>query len=253
MDVGNTTTVCGLFQRDGLLLRSFRFRTRSEITPEELLLLLRSFGETFDFSWSEVKAVVLASVVPPLEEIWEEVVRRWLVKEWLLASAKEVPIPVKLRYPQEVGADRVVNAYAAWKKFRRATIVVDYGTATTFDCVSEKGEYLGGAIAPGVESAAESLFVKTAKLPRVDLGSPPDSVLGRDTASAIRSGLLYGFAALTEGLVARLSEEMGTSPLVLATGGLAATIASLCPRIERLEPHLTLEGLFYLYRERLER
>ncbi|OAQ21558.1 type III pantothenate kinase [Thermosulfurimonas dismutans] len=253
VDIGNTTTACGIFRRDGLLLKTFRFRTRLEITPEELLILLRNFLEVFDIPLSQIKGIALASVVPPLNEIWEAVVRRWLVKEWLLVSAEVVPIPVKLQYPQEVGADRMVNAYAGWQKFRRSVIIVDYGTATTFDCVSEKGEYLGGAIAPGLESAAESLFTKTAKLPRVDLNSPPDSALGRDTLSAMKSGLLYGFAALTEGLIARLSEEMKTDPLVLATGGLAATLAPLCPKIERIEPHLTLEGLFYLYREQIEK
>lgn len=251
VDIGNTTTACGLFRRDGLLLKTFRFRTRLEITPEELLVLLRQFLEAFEIPLSRIKGLALASVVPPLNEIWETVVRRWLVKEWFPVSPEVVPMPIKLRYPQEVGADRVINAYAGWQKFRRAVIIVDYGTATTFDCVSEKGEYLGGAIAPGLEAAAESLFTKTAKLPRVDLSFPPKSALGRDTLSAMKSGLLYGFAALTEGLITRLSQEMQTKPLVVATGGLSATLAPLCPQIEKLEPHLTLEGLFYLYREKI--
>ncbi len=250
-DVGNTTTVCGIFRRDGLLLKTFRFRTRVDLLPEELLLLLRNFLDLYQVPVRDIQGVALSCVVPPLQEIWETVVKRWLVKEWLSASAEIVPLPVKLRRPEEAGADRLVNAYAGWQKYRQALIIVDYGTATTFDCVSEKGEYLGGAIAPGLESAAEGLFLKTAKLPRVELRSPPREALGRDTLSAMKSGLLHGFAALTEGLVQRLAREMGSQPLVIATGGLAQIIAPLCPAIQELAPHLTLEGLYLLYRERI--
>ncbi len=253
VDVGNTSTACGVFRRDGLLLRTFRFRTRTGLTPEELLLTLRAFLDLMEVPLRALKGVAYASVVPPLDHVWEAVVRHWLVKEWLAVSPERVPIPVKLRYPAEVGADRLVNAYAAWRRWQRAVIVVDYGTATTFDCVSSRGEYLGGAIAPGLETAAELLFRRTAKLPRVELEPPPETALGRDTVSALKSGLLYGFVGLTEGLAARLSAEMGDQPLVVATGGLARIIAPLCPVIKEVVPELTLEGLYHLYQERIGR
>ncbi len=253
VDVGNTSTACGVFRRDGLLVRSFRFRTRTGLTPEELLLILKGFLDLMEVPLGAVKGVAYASVVPPLDGVWEAVVRRWLVKEWLPVSPERVPIPVRLRYPAEVGADRLVNAYAAWCRWQKALIVVDYGTATTFDCVSPRGEYLGGAIAPGVETAAEQLFRRTAKLPRVELDSPPEKALGQDTISAMKSGLLYGFVGLTEGLIARLSKEMQIRPLVVATGGLARIIAPLCPVIEEVVPELTLEGLYRLYREGVNR
>ncbi|WP_255592161.1 type III pantothenate kinase [Thermosulfurimonas sp. F29] len=252
VDVGNTTTACGIFRRDGLLLRTFRFRTRTDLTPEELLLFIRGFLDLLEIPVRAVKGVAYASVVPPLDSVWEAVVRRWLVKEWLVVSAESIPITVKLRYPSEVGADRLVNAYAAWVRWKQAVIVVDFGTATTFDCVSPEGEYLGGAIAPGLETAAEFLFRRAAKLPRVDLSRPPEEILGRDTVSAMKSGLLYGFVGLTEGLVERLSREMATSPMVVATGGLSRIIAPLCRVIREVVPELTLEGLYLLYRERVK-
>jgi len=252
VDVGNTTTTCGIFRRDGLLLRTFRFRTRTDLTPEELLFLLQGFFSLMEIPVGALKGVAYASVVPPLDGVWEAVVRRWLVKEWLPVSAESVPIAVRLRYPSEVGADRLVNAYAAWVRWKQAVIVVDFGTATTFDCVSPEGEYLGGAIAPGLETAAELLFRRTARLPRVDLSQPPEEALGRDTISAMKSGLLYGFVGLTEGLVERLSREMAASPMVVATGGLARLIAPLCKVIREVVPELILQGLYLLYRERVQ-
>ncbi|QJA06979.1 type III pantothenate kinase [Thermosulfurimonas marina] len=250
VDVGNTTTACGVFRRDGLPVRSFRFRTRTDLSAEELLLLLRGFFDLLEIPVRALKGVAFASVVPPLDGLWETVVRRWLVKEWVAVSPERVPLAVKLRRPEEVGADRLVNAYAAWRRWKRAAIVVDFGTATTFDCVSGRGEYLGGAIAPGLEAAAELLFQKTAKLPRIEL-TPPSEALGRDTVSAMRSGLIYGFAGLTEGLVARLAAEMGEDPLVVATGGLASLVAPHAPSIREVVPELILEGLFWLYGESL--
>ena len=249
VDVGNTTTACGIFQRNGLLIRTFRFRTRPNLTPEELLLLLKSFLDLFGISLQAIKGVAFASVVPPVDKTWKIVVKRLLVKEWLNVSANIIPIPVKLKYPAEAGADRLLNAYAAWCRWKQAVIVVDFGTATTFDCVSRKGEYLGGAIAPGLESAAELLFRRTAKLPAVEL-TPPEKALGKDTVSAMKSGLILGFVGLTEYLIRRLAQEIEGEPLVVATGGLAQCVAPLCSSIKKLVPDLTLEGLFRLYREK---
>jgi len=251
VDVGNTTTACGIFRRDGLPVRSFRFRTRTEISAEELLLLLRGFFDLLEIPVRKLKGVAFASVVPPLDGLWETVVRRWLVKEWVVVTPESVPLALRLRRPEEVGADRLVNAYAAWRRWKRAAIVVDFGTATTFDCVSGKGEYLGGAIAPGLEAAAELLFRKTAKLPRIELAPPPEA-LGRDTVSAMQSGLIYGFAGLVEGLVARLTQEMQEEPLVVATGGLASLVAPYVFSIQEVVPDLVLEGLFHLYQARME-
>ncbi len=253
VDIGNTTTVCGIFTREGLLFRNFRFRTKTDITPEELLVHLTGFFQVFGISVREVKGLSISSVVPPLEEVWESVAKKWLVKEWIKAEAESIPIKLDVKVPSEVGADRIVNAYAGWKKYGTSLIVVDFGTATTFDCISSEGVYLGGAIAPGLELSVETLFKKTAKLPRIALDPPPPSPLGKDTVSAMKSGLLYGFSSLVDGMVKLLSKEMGGNPLVIATGGLASKVAPFSSSIEKLEPNLTLEGLYFLYVEKIKK
>jgi type III pantothenate kinase len=152
-------------------------------------------------------------------------------------------MPILYKNPAEVGADRIVNAVAAFHKYRTSVVVVDFGTATTFDAISGKGEYLGGAISPGIGIASEALFMKASKLPRVEIFVCPTNVIGKDTISSIQSGIIFGYAGLVDGIVRRMQLEMGTDPKVIATGGLAELLFSVCETIEAVEPALTLEGL----------
>ena len=152
-------------------------------------------------------------------------------------------MPILLKNPAEVGADRIVNAVAAFHKYSQSLIVVDFGTATTFDAISQKGEYIGGAISPGIGIASEALFRKASKLPRVEIFVPPDNVIGKDTISSIKSGIIFGYAGLVDGIVRRMQKEMGTDPKVIATGGLADLLFDVSDTIEVVEPALTLEGL----------
>ncbi len=242
VDIGNTNTVCGLFSGHKLRFY-FRFRTEIDVTADELGLLLDQFLRLHNVSREEIKALALASVVPPLLEPWTEAGERYFGRRPFIARACDLGLPIRLDRPEEVGVDRVLNALAGWEKYRHSLIIIDYGTATTFDCVSEDGAYLGGAIAPGLMLAAESLFQKASMLPRVELLTPPEQAIGKDTFSALKSGLLLGFAALTDGLVTRMALEFKTKPRIIATGGLAKIMQRLCYQIEKVEPFLTLEGL----------
>ncbi|WP_456371075.1 type III pantothenate kinase [Thermodesulfatator atlanticus] len=242
VDIGNTNTTCGLFEGQRLCHR-FRIFSNLRQTPDELALRLNGILQLKDFSLAEVKTILIGSVVPPLTKTWQEMASLYGIKETFVVSPEKIGIPIKLRYPCEVGADRVLNALAGWEKYRQSLIIVDYGTATTFDCVSHEGAYLGGAIAPGILAAAETLFHKTSLLPRMELSHPPGEAIGKDTISAMKSGVLLGFAALTDGLVARMSKEFEKKPKIIATGGLARIMKEMTTCIEEVEPNLTLEGL----------
>jgi type III pantothenate kinase len=156
-------------------------------------------------------------------------------------------MPILYSNPAEVGADRIVNAVAAFDRYKTAVIVIDFGTATTFDAISEKGEYLGGAISPGIMISSEALFQYASKLPRVEIFSPPEKVIGKDTGNSIKSGIIYGYAGLVDGMVRRMAKEMETPPRIIATGGLAPLMAGVCETIEAVDNSLTLEGLRIIY------
>jgi type III pantothenate kinase len=250
VDIGNTSTVCGVFNQEGGIEALFSFKTEIPVSAEEILVKLKSFFEIYKIVLKDIKGVAIACVVPPALKWWVEMGKKWLAREVLVANHQTVKIPLELAYPSEVGADRLVNVYAGWKKYKTSLIIVDFGTAITFDCVSEKGVYLGGAIAPGICIAKEALFKNTAKLPKVDLKDFPEKAIGNDTVSALKSGLLYGFVGLTDYLIEKLSKEMATRPRVIATGGMAHLIMPYSKKIEKLEPCLTLEGLFYLWQTR---
>ena len=158
-------------------------------------------------------------------------------------------MPILYTNPGEVGADRIVNAVAAYRKYRTSLVVIDFGTATTFDAISEKGEYLGGAISPGIMISAEALFKNASKLPRVEIFKAPDQVIGKDTAASIQSGIIYGYAGLVDGMVMRLKAEMGSNPKILATGGLSVLMAGVSQTIDAVESDLTLEGLLIISEE----
>jgi type III pantothenate kinase len=191
--------------------------------------------------------VIIASVVPPVLAALEELCRSYLRREpWVVGPDTRTGMPILYDNPREVGADRIVNAVAAYARRRRSLIVVDFGTATTFDVITARGEYLGGAIAPGLVISAEALYQKASKLPRVEIACPPE-VIAKNTVSSMQAGLFYGYVGLVDGIVVRMQQEMGEIPCVLATGGLAGLVAPYSQTIEEVDPNLTLEGLRIIF------
>jgi len=246
IDIGNTNITFGLYEGETLGPR-WRIRTIHEKMPDEYGILLDQLFRHRGHRPEQVTGVAVASVVPPLTPIFAQVCRDYLGQTPLVVDAG-VRTGVRIRYenPRAVGADRVVNAAAVRALYSVPACVVDFGTATTFDAVSAEGDYLGGAIAPGIGIAAQALFERTAKLPRVELTRPP-SVIGRNTAHSIQSGLLFGYVGLVEGMVARFKAELGSKTRVIATGGLAEVIARETEVIDVVDPWLTLHGLRIIY------
>ncbi|MGQ9813496.1 MAG: type III pantothenate kinase [Dissulfurimicrobium sp.] len=248
VDIGNTHTVLGILD-EGKIIRSWRIHTNRQVTADELAALLNQLAGMSDINIAGIQDVIIACVVPTLLHTWDEYSARYLKKTAIILKGDmRLGMPVAYKRPHEIGADRIVNAIGAYERYRRALIVVDYGTAITFDCVSSAGEYLGGSIAPGIMLAADALFRGTSKLPKIEIFAEPERAIGQDTGSAIRSGIIYGFAGLTEGIVKRLSNEFPETPKTIATGGLASLIAPYCPVIEEVLPDLTLEGLGVIYK-----
>lgn len=246
IDVGNTNIVYGLFDGDKLV-HQFRVETSRGRTADEYAVILRQLLAMRDVKADDVKAAIVASVVPALTEPMLELVRRAFGHEALVVGPGiRTGMAILYENPREVGADRIVNGVAAYERFRGGLVVVDFGTATTFDCVSPKGEYLGGVIAPGIQISADALFARAAKLPRVEIAKPPRAV-GRNTQHSMQSGIVYGYVGLVDGLVERLIEELGFPCAVVATGGLARLIAPLSRTIKEVDEDLTLTGLRILY------
>jgi type III pantothenate kinase len=246
VDIGNTNITFGLYEGQALGPR-WRIRTIHEKMPDEYGILMVQLFEHRGYSPEDVTAVAIASVVPPLSQAFQEASRAYLDAEPLLVNAG-VRTGVRIRYddPRQVGADRVVDAAAVKALYGVPACVVDFGTATTFDAVSAEGDYLGGAIAPGIGIAAQALFERTAKLPRVELTRPP-SVIGRNTPHAMQSGLLFGYVGLVEGMVARFRAALGAETRVVATGGLASVIARETDVIDVVDPWLALHGVRIVY------
>ncbi len=242
IDIGNTNITFGLYDGAELGPR-WRVRTVHERMPDEYGILLDQLFRHRGCEPEMVIGVAIASVVPPLTPVFVQVCRDYLGQEPLVVHAG-VRTGVRIHYdnPREVGADRVVDAAAVRALYGTPACVVDFGTATTFDAISAEGDYLGGAIAPGIGVAAQALFERTAKLPRVELARPP-SVIGRNTPHSIQSGLLYGYVGLVEGMVARFRGVLGPETKVIATGGLAPLIAGETDVIDVVDPWLTLAGL----------
>ena len=242
IDVGNTETVVGVFRDEELAWR-WRMATVPDRTADELALLLGGFLEQQELSFDRnVTGVVLSSVVPSATQAVREMVRRYFrFSPVVVEPGVKTGVPVLTDNPKEVGADRIVNALAAFTRYGGPCVVVDFGTATTFDCVSERGEYVGGAIAPGLQVAARALFEHTARLPLVELVAP-QAAIGKNTVESVQSGLIFGYAALIDGMVERIAKELG-QPTVVATGGLAPVVIEECRTVDHHEPWLTLEGL----------
>jgi type III pantothenate kinase len=245
IDIGNTNITFGLFEGDKLG-PSWRIRTIREKMPDEYGILMDQLLRHRGCEPERVTGVALASVVPPLTPVFEQACRDYVGQEPFVVDAG-VKTGVRLRYePREIGADRVVDAAAVKVLYSLPACVVDFGTATTFDAVGENGDYLGGAIAPGIGIAAQALFERAAKLYPVDLTRPP-AAIGRNTPHAMQSGLLFGYVGLVEGMVARFKAELGPEMQVIATGGLAEIIARETDVIAVVDPWLTLHGLRIVY------
>jgi type III pantothenate kinase len=246
IDIGNTNVVLGVFDRERLV-ENWRVGTNAQITPDEYAM---TFKDLFGFAgirFDQVAGVIISSVVPPLLPVMIEMSRKYFRIEPMVVTA-ELRTGLTIRYdnPKEVGADRIVNAAAAFKLYGGPLIIVDFGTATTFCAVTKDGEYLGGAICPGVKISAEALFQRASKLPRVELAKPP-KVIGSDTVSAMQAGIIYGYAGLVDGIVGRMKTELAANAKVVATGGLAELVSPETETIQEVKPHLTLEGLRFLY------
>ena len=242
VDIGNTHTVLGVYEGDRLT-HDFRVETSRDRTTDEFHVLLASLLQTYGIDRTRVRASILASVVPSVTDVVVEAIDRAFDHDPIVV-APGVKTGVRLLYenPKEVGADRIVNAVAAYDRVGGAVIVVDFGTATTFDCISESGEYLGGAIAPGMVISASALFSRAAKLPFADIAKPPKAI-GRNTVHSMQSGIVFGYVGLVDGLVRRLKGEMGGETAVLATGGLAGLIEPMSETIQDVDEFLTLDGL----------
>jgi len=246
VDVGNTHTVIGLYQGKKLT-HHWRLLTESERTADEYGVVLRSLFSSADLMFSAVQGIVVSSVVPPMNTMTEELIHKYFrLAPLMVGPGIKTGMPILYDNPREVGADRIVNAVAAYERYHDATIVVDFGTATTFDYITKAGEYLGGAIVPGVGISLDALFHKTAKLYRVEMAKPPH-VVGRNTVHAIQSGIFYGYTSLVDGMVERIQKEHRTKARVIATGGFAQLIAKESTSIEEEDEFLTLEGLRILY------
>jgi type III pantothenate kinase len=245
IDIGNTNIVMGVFERK-TLVQSWRLHTVRERTSDELGILVDGLFAHGGLLRSSVTAIVIASVVPPLTGTTAAMVRQYFdIKPLVVDPAANTGMPILYENPSEVGADRIVNAIAAFDRFGaagRPLIVCDFGTATTLDAVSAKGEYLGGAICPGVTISADALFQRAARLPRIDVRKP-GTVIGRTTVGALESGLFFGYVGMVEGLVRRMSAELGGNAICIATGGLATVIAPETGLIEHVDVDLTLQGL----------
>jgi type III pantothenate kinase len=246
VDVGNTNIVLGLFDAERLAA-SFRLSTPRPRTSDEFYIDLLALLASRGLPPSDIQDAVLGSVVPPITPALERMCRQNLhIEPLVVGPGIRTGISIRYENPREVGADRIVNSVAAFERVQDSVVVVDLGTATTFDCVSAKGEYVGGVIAPGIQISSEALFQSTAKLPKIEIAKPAQ-VVGRSTVAAIQSGLYYGYLGLMDGILTQLKAEMGGVKRVLATGGLAELFVPGSTQIDELCPDLTIEGLRILY------
>lgn len=242
IDLGNTNTVFGVYDVSDKLIKHWRLSTQKERTVDEYGILLRNLFALEQIDAHSIRRIVIASVVPPLDAVLHEMATTYFSVEPVFVTPENAGISVLYENPREVGADRIVNAVAVLSKYGKPAIVVDFGTATTFDAITAAGEYRGGVIAPGIGISAEALFERAAKLPRIEI-QKPDRVIGSSTVGSMQSGLFYGYVGLVDGIIARMKKELGPSTRVIGTGGQAALISQGTELIETVDPNLTLDGL----------
>lgn len=246
IDVGNSNTVLGIYQGNELK-KDWRVGTDKNRTVDEYAMLINNLFNLSGLSFSDLDDVIVSCVVPPMLNTLERLSRQYFQLEaYVVGPGIKTGMPIQYDNPKEVGADRIVNAVAAYEKYKGGLIVVDFGTATTFDVISAGGAYQGGAIAPGVGISADALFARASKLPRVEFAKPPQ-IVAKNTVNSMQAGIFFGYVGLVEGIVGRMQKELDGRAKVIATGGLAAPIAAATSSIDQVEPFLTLEGLRILY------
>jgi len=246
IDVGNTQTVLGAFSGEKLVSR-WRIRSDRRRTADEYSHLIKDLLKGDGIDTSSLNGVAISCVVPPARQPLIDMSNASFgIDPLMIGPGIKTGMSILYDNPKEVGADRIANTVAAYEKYRRALIVIDFGTAITFDVVSSSGDYIGGVIFPGVQISLDALFLKASKLPRVEL-EIPQCVVGKDTISSIQSGIIYGYSGLIDSLVVRISNEMGNDPYVVATGGSVGLLAGQSEAISEVLPDLTLEGLYILY------
>ena len=241
IDLGNTNTVFGAYEDERLVMH-WRLSTQKDRTVDEYGILLRNLFAFEKIDAKKIRRVIVASVVPPLDSVLNEMVASYFSVKPVFVTHENAGIPVLYDDPREVGADRIVNAVAVVHKYGKPAIVVDFGTATTFDAITSKGEYRGGVIAPGIVISAEALYEHAAKLPRIEI-QKPKHVIGSSTVGSMQSGLFYGYVALVDGIITRMKQELGANARVIGTGGQASFIHQESKLIETVDPNLTLDGL----------
>ncbi len=246
IDIGNTNIVLGLYQGKKLITH-WRLATQAERTADEYGVILTQLVEHGGFRCDQISAIAVSCVVPPMLTTTQELATRFFGREPLIVGPGiKTGMPILYENPKDVGADRIVNGIAAYDKYHEACIVVDFGTATTIDLISAKGEYVGGAIAPGLSISLEALVQRASKLPRIEIVKPKE-VIGRNTVSSIQAGIFFGYVGLVDGLVERIQKEQNLQVKVVATGGLAPLVASECASIHEVDEFLTLDGLRIIY------
>ena len=245
-DIGNTTVAVGMFQAEKLV-KSWKIKTDRDKTADEYGVVLLNLFEASGIPPKKAEAAIVSSVVPPLTPVIQDVCRNFFGLEALVVGpGLKTGMPILYESPLEVGADRIAAAVGAFEKYGGPAIVLDFGTATTFDAVSAKGEYLGGAIAPGIQISAEALYLKTARLPRIEIRKPKRAV-GRTTVSSMQSGLYFGYVGLVSNIIEEIRKELGRDVKVVATGGFGGQITPEVPAVEAYEPDLVLEGLRIIF------
>lgn len=247
VDIGNSNVVFGIY--NGLSLQAhWRLATDSKTTADEYGILFTNLVTSVGILPRQISGAIVSSVVPALTGTFETLIEQYFYRRPLFVTSEtDTGLTIRYANPKEIGSDRLVNAAAAYHKYRRDLIVVDFGTATTFCTITKEAEYLGGVIAPGLGISAEALFSRAAKLSKVEL-TRPKTVIGTDTATSIQAGLLFGYAGLVDAIVRRIDQELGRTSYVIATGGLSSVVAPETSSIQKIEPLLTLEGLALLYR-----